>query len=105
MFPSLGRIFVAAFSDEGLHTELTQKALFWTNPSFYGVNPTALHPAAVEVRFSAARPVCDRQRFVGASMSIPIETRFCIRSSCRKHCLGRIPLATPTGCSVMRLCR
>jgi histone-arginine methyltransferase CARM1 len=63
MFPSLGRIFVAAFSDEGLHTELTQKALFWTNPSFYGVNLTALHPAAVEVRFRAACPVCDKCRF------------------------------------------
>lgn len=50
MFPSVGRIYVAAFSDEALHSELTQKALFWTNPSFYGVNVQALHPAAVEVR-------------------------------------------------------
>lgn len=50
MFPSLGRIFVAAFSDPVLYTELQSMASFWLNSSFYGVNLTCLHGEALEVR-------------------------------------------------------
>lgn len=33
MFPSLGRIHVAAFSDEALFAELVSKAAFWLQVS------------------------------------------------------------------------
>jgi hypothetical protein len=60
MFPSLGRIFVAAFSDAALHAELQGMAAFWLNPSFYGVNLTCLHADAMEVlsRHTHACPAC-----------------------------------------------
>lgn len=50
MFPNVGRIFTAPFSDAVLHDELRGLAAFWTNPSFYGVNLTPLHGDAYEVR-------------------------------------------------------
>ena len=47
MFPALGRIHVAAFSDAALHAELDAKAAFWRQPDFYGVNLGCLErPAA-----------------------------------------------------------
>jgi type I protein arginine methyltransferase len=49
MFPSIGRIFIAAFSDHVLYTELQNMASFWLNPSFYGVNLSCLHGEALEV--------------------------------------------------------
>lgn len=46
MFPGLGRIHVAAFSDPLLHSEVAAKAGFWQQPNFYGVDLTPLqHPA------------------------------------------------------------
>ncbi|KAL4520136.1 hypothetical protein Ndes2437B_g04546 [Nannochloris sp. 'desiccata'] len=47
LFPRIGRIHVAAFSDSILYTEVATKAQFWQQPSFYGVDLTCLHtPAA-----------------------------------------------------------
>jgi histone-arginine methyltransferase CARM1 len=47
LFPRVGRIHVAAFSDSILYTEVATKAQFWQQPSFYGVDLTCLHtPAA-----------------------------------------------------------
>lgn len=46
MFPRLGRVHLCAFSDEGLYGEVAQKASFFQNPSFYGVDLTALHAPA-----------------------------------------------------------
>ncbi|GLC53802.1 hypothetical protein PLESTB_000788800, partial [Pleodorina starrii] len=51
MFPQLGRIHVAAFSDEVLHSEVAAKAAFWMQPSFYGVDVTCLHAPAAEGYF------------------------------------------------------
>jgi type I protein arginine methyltransferase len=50
MFPSLGRIYVAAFTDAVLHAEQLNMAAFWGNSAFYGVNLTALHADAQAVR-------------------------------------------------------
>mmetsp|Transcript_39558 Transcript_39558/g.101136 ORF Transcript_39558/g.101136 Transcript_39558/m.101136 type:complete len:360 (+) Transcript_39558:375-1454(+) len=47
MFPAVGRIHLAAFSDAVLHAELANKGLFWTCDNFYGVNLTPVYePAA-----------------------------------------------------------
>jgi type I protein arginine methyltransferase len=47
LFPRVGRIHVAAFSDSILYSEIATKAQFWQQPSFYGVDLTCLHtPAA-----------------------------------------------------------
>ncbi|PNW72598.1 hypothetical protein CHLRE_15g635350v5 [Chlamydomonas reinhardtii] len=51
MFPCLGRIHAAAFSDALLHAEVGAKAAFWQQPAFYGVDLTALHRPAVEGYF------------------------------------------------------
>ncbi|KXZ44487.1 hypothetical protein GPECTOR_67g328 [Gonium pectorale] len=51
MFPQLGRIHAAAFSDEVLHAEVAAKSAFWMQPAFYGVDVTALHGAATEGYF------------------------------------------------------
>ena len=47
----LGRIHVAAFSDEVLHWEVANKAIFWTQPVFYGVDVTCLHMQAKHSHF------------------------------------------------------
>ena len=52
MFPGLGRIHVAPFSDEALFQELNAKAAFWLQPDFYGVDISVLHSAAVKDYFS-----------------------------------------------------
>lgn len=51
MFPQLGRIHAAAFSDEILHTEIATKAQFWTQNNFYGVDVTPLYAPAVDGYF------------------------------------------------------
>mmetsp|Transcript_3043 Transcript_3043/g.7591 ORF Transcript_3043/g.7591 Transcript_3043/m.7591 type:complete len:571 (-) Transcript_3043:541-2253(-) len=51
MFPQLGRIHAAAFSDEVLHAEVATKAVFWTQNNFYGVDVTPLYPSAVDSYF------------------------------------------------------
>ncbi|GMH39299.1 hypothetical protein BSKO_07197 [Bryopsis sp. KO-2023] len=52
MFPKVGRIQVAAFSDEVLHNELLTRAAFWMQENFYGVNVSSLHKEAVNQYFS-----------------------------------------------------
>ena len=52
MFPGLGRIHVAPFSDEALYSELQGKAAFWLQPDFYGVDISCLHAAALKDYFS-----------------------------------------------------
>lgn len=52
MFPTVGTIHIAAFSDDILHSELASRALFWQQRSFYGVNLTCLHEPAKASYFS-----------------------------------------------------
>ena len=42
---------MAAFSDEVLHWEVANKAIFWTQPVFYGVDVTCLHMQAKHSHF------------------------------------------------------
>ena len=52
---------MAAFSDEVLHWEVANKAIFWTQPVFYGVDVTCLHMQAKHSHFEevgSASKVC-----------------------------------------------
>ncbi|CAL1413275.1 unnamed protein product [Linum trigynum] len=57
MFPSVGRIHMAPFSDEYLFVEVANKALFWQQKNYFGVNLTPLHESAFQGYFS--QPVVD----------------------------------------------
>ncbi|PKI65102.1 hypothetical protein CRG98_014571 [Punica granatum] len=57
MFPTVGRIHMAPFSDEYLFVEIANKALFWQQLSYYGVDLTPLHGSAFQGNFS--QPVVD----------------------------------------------
>ncbi|XP_039128696.1 probable histone-arginine methyltransferase CARM1 isoform X1 [Dioscorea cayenensis subsp. rotundata] len=57
MFPSIGRIHMAPFSDEYLYVEIANKALFWQQQNYYGVNLTSLYGSAFQGYFS--QPVVD----------------------------------------------
>lgn len=57
MFPALGRIHAAAFSDTVLHAELAARVAFWENPAFFGVDLTPLRTRACAAAF--AQPVVD----------------------------------------------
>ncbi|KAK8954613.1 putative histone-arginine methyltransferase CARM1 [Platanthera zijinensis] len=57
MFPSIGRIHMAPFSDEYLYIEIASKALFWQQHNYFAVDLTPLHGSAFEGYFS--QPVID----------------------------------------------
>ncbi|KAL9407805.1 hypothetical protein AB3S75_046366 [Citrus x aurantiifolia] len=57
MFPSVGRIHMAPFSDEYLFVEIANKALFWQQQNYYGVDLTPLYGSAFHGYFS--QPVVD----------------------------------------------
>ncbi|XP_030265331.1 histone-arginine methyltransferase CARM1-like isoform X2 [Sparus aurata] len=57
MFPSCGDIHLAPFSDEQLYFEHYARASFWQQRSFYGVNLSSLHSAAVDEFFK--QPIVD----------------------------------------------
>ncbi|KAE9602159.1 hypothetical protein Lal_00049908 [Lupinus albus] len=57
MFPAMGRIHMAPFTDEYLFIEIANKALFWQQQNYYGVDLTPLHGTAFQGYFS--QPVVD----------------------------------------------
>ncbi|XP_058758268.1 probable histone-arginine methyltransferase 1.3 isoform X2 [Vicia villosa] len=57
MFPGVGRIHMAPFTDEYLFIEIANKALFWQQQNYYGVDLTPLHGTAFQGYFS--QPVVD----------------------------------------------
>ncbi|KAJ0234125.1 histone-arginine methyltransferase 1.3 [Hirschfeldia incana] len=57
MFPTVGRIHMAPFSDEFLFIEMANKALFWQQQNYYGVDLTPLFESAHKGYFS--QPVVD----------------------------------------------
>ncbi|KAJ1395351.1 S-adenosyl-L-methionine-dependent methyltransferase [Sesbania bispinosa] len=52
MFPGVGRIHMAPFTDEYLFIEIANKALFWQQQNYYGVDLTPLHGTAFQGYFS-----------------------------------------------------
>lgn len=57
MFPTLGDLYVAPFTDEALFMEQAAKANFWSQSSFYGVDLNVLKPVAFEEYFR--QPIVD----------------------------------------------
>ncbi|KAJ8766487.1 hypothetical protein K2173_022546 [Erythroxylum novogranatense] len=57
MFPTVGRIHMAPFSDEYLFVEIANKALFWQQHNYYGVDLRSLYGSAFQGYFS--QPVVD----------------------------------------------
>ena len=57
MFPTLGDLYAAPFTDEALYMEQAAKANFWNQTSFYGVDLTALKTTAFEEYFR--QPIVD----------------------------------------------
>jgi len=57
MFPTQGDLHIAPFTDEALYMEQYQKANFWYQESFHGVNLTSLRTPAVEEYFK--QPIVD----------------------------------------------
>ena len=52
---NLGRVHVAAFSDEALYAEMVGKAAFWQQPAYFGLDLTSLHQPAMAGYFQQAR--------------------------------------------------
>ncbi|KAL6293166.1 hypothetical protein ACE6H2_001308 [Prunus campanulata] len=74
MFPTLGRIHMAPFSDEYLFVEIANKALFWQQQNYYGVDLQPLYASAFQGYFS--QPVVDAfdpRLLVAPSMSHVID--------------------------------
>ncbi|XP_018425028.1 PREDICTED: histone-arginine methyltransferase CARM1 isoform X1 [Nanorana parkeri] len=57
MFPTIGDVHLAPFTDEQLYMEQFTKANFWYQPSFHGVDLSSLRGAAVDEYFK--QPVVD----------------------------------------------
>ncbi|XP_077476003.1 histone-arginine methyltransferase CARM1 isoform X2 [Stigmatopora argus] len=57
MFPTVGDVHIAPFTDEQLYMEQFTKANFWYQPSFHGVDLSALRGAAVDEYFR--QPIVD----------------------------------------------
>jgi histone-arginine methyltransferase CARM1 len=57
MYPTMGDLYVAPFTDEALYMEQAAKANFWSQNSFYGIDLNVLKPAAFEEYFK--QPVVD----------------------------------------------
>uniref|UniRef100_A0A8K9V582 Histone-arginine methyltransferase CARM1 n=1 Tax=Oncorhynchus mykiss TaxID=8022 RepID=A0A8K9V582_ONCMY len=57
MFPTLGDVHLAPFTDEQLYMEQFTKANFWYQPSFHGVDLSSLREAAVDEYFR--QPIVD----------------------------------------------
>ncbi|XP_061086555.1 histone-arginine methyltransferase CARM1-like [Conger conger] len=56
LFPTIGDVHLAPFTDEQLYMEQFTKANFWYQPSFHGVDLSALRGAAVDEYFR--QPSC-----------------------------------------------
>lgn len=57
MFPTASDLFVAPFTDEPLHMEVSQKASFWVHKAFHGVDISSMHDEALKEYFH--QPVVD----------------------------------------------
>ena len=83
MFPSIGDLHVAPFTDEALYMEQFQKANFWYQQSFHGVDLSSLRDDAVAEYFK--QPIVDT--FGKHSISIAFTVTFTHR---RQHSYGKI---------------
>jgi histone-arginine methyltransferase CARM1 len=85
MFPTTGRIHMAPFSDEYLYVEMANKALFWQQHNFFGVDLTPLHGSAFQGYFSQVTSHSTTLYF--AKRYIYTLFGFCTNLYCRYVCL------------------
>jgi len=52
MFPTLGTMFAAPFTDDGIYQEQMAKVSFWQQQDFYGLNLNCLVDEAMDNHFS-----------------------------------------------------
>mmetsp|Transcript_2025 Transcript_2025/g.5829 ORF Transcript_2025/g.5829 Transcript_2025/m.5829 type:complete len:535 (-) Transcript_2025:157-1761(-) len=73
MFPNVGTLMIAPFSDAVLHAEQQSKNAFWKNTSFYGLDLSAAVPRSTKEHFT--QPIVD---YIdpGCLVSEYITTRF-----------------------------
>lgn len=67
----IGRIHVAAFTDDLLYTEMVNKATFWQQSSFFGVDLSSLFQPALDGYFSQASPLQSPSCTEAPDISIP----------------------------------
>jgi histone-arginine methyltransferase CARM1 len=51
MFPSIGTMYMAPFSDESIYREQMNKVAFWQQKNFYGLNLTCMASKSIENHF------------------------------------------------------
>lgn len=73
MFPTHGDLHIAPFSDESLYSEQYNKANFWYQSSFHGVDLTSLHKEGMKEYFR--QPIVDT-----------FDVRICMAKSVRYVC-------------------
>lgn len=73
MFPTHGDLHIAPFSDESLYSEQYNKANFWYQSSFHGVDLTSLHKEGMKEYFR--QPIVDT-----------FDIRICMAKSVRYVC-------------------
>ena len=81
MFPSLGDLYLAPFSNEPLYLECHTKASFWHVNSFYGIDLSGLHSDATNEYFS--QPIVD-QISVDNLLSLALRHRIDFRLATEK---------------------
>ena len=82
MFPSIGDLHVSPFTDEALYMEQFQKANFWYQQSFHGVDLSALRDDAVAEyfrqpvvdTFDLGYNICHWRRFLEGSRILKLQT-------------------------------
>ncbi|XP_016148793.1 histone-arginine methyltransferase CARM1-like [Sinocyclocheilus grahami] len=68
MFPTIGDVHLAPFTDEQLYMEQFTKANFWYQPSFHGVDLSALRGAAVDEYFR--QPIVKTNKHMGLCLCL-----------------------------------
>ncbi|KAJ3600712.1 hypothetical protein NHX12_031689 [Muraenolepis orangiensis] len=89
MFPTIGDVHLAPFTDEQLYMEQFTKANFWYQPSFHGVDLSALRGAAVDEYFR--QPIVDTfdiRILMAKSVKIEIPFKFHMMHSGLVHGLA-----------------
>uniref|UniRef100_A0A8B9J5P9 Histone-arginine methyltransferase CARM1 n=1 Tax=Astyanax mexicanus TaxID=7994 RepID=A0A8B9J5P9_ASTMX len=89
MFPTIGDVHLAPFTDEQLYMEQFTKANFWYQPSFHGVDLSALRGAAVDEYFR--QPIVSvgirlfLSRAVGCAVGRKLQARLMIEIPFKFH--------------------
>lgn len=102
MFPTHGDLHIAPFSDEALYSEQYNKANFWYQSAFHGVDLTVLHKEAMKEYFR--QPIVDTFDIrICMAKSIRYVCDFLKDNESDLHDIGK-SLDSPLAASNRRLC-